>query len=492
MRCFSCLRDCETGSTSFQNLCEHRYKYGTDLNSGNSHCQLSVDGYCANTGWPSFKWMCPASLSPGMYMPPRPPPSPPVSTLNATFVMAMQVYNSTTFDSRFVSSFLVVPLASLLALPEWAVTLGSVEDVSAGGGASRRRYLLAVNTYTVNVSAEMQFWLLGPPSQAESVVSALNAPTTSSSIVDALNRRLLDHSVIILSMSIYLLLSPPPPPPMPNSPRYYGAYPGPTTSKNNDAGSSGKSLPAGAIGGIVFGVTACIAMTRVCFRLSNGSRSTDNNDHTTRRRPQSVPPSPRISQRHYELPARSRSASVGGRSRAVELTSYVPRHDELTGRINYAHRLPESFDDDRRPRGNQAATRPPARTQPQQLQIAPATTRREAFMRYHRSIDVRDILPRREPVGRASQVPPIQAHYNHYTPNRDQQLWQHYEEQSTQRQRPASTRERPVSLGWQNEIHTSVRSAPLPGFLEYRYHDFYGSGTTPHASADTRQARGYR
>jgi hypothetical protein len=294
--------------------------------------------------------------------------------------------------------------------------------------------------------------------------------------VDALNRRLLDHSVITLSMSIYLLLSPPPPPmpppPVPNSPRYYGAYPGPTTSNNNDSGSSGKSLPAGAIGGIVSGVTACIAMTRVCICLTNGSRSADNNDRTTRQRPQSVPPSPRISQRHYELPARSRSASVGGRSRAVGLISFVPRHDELTGRINYAHRLPESFDDDRRPRGNQAATRPPARTQTQQLQIAPATTRREVFIRYHRSTDVRDILPRHEPVGRAPQVPPLQAHYNHYTPNRDQQLWQHYEEQSTQRQRPGS--------------------APLPpGFLEYRYHD-YGSGTTPHASADTRQARGYR
>ena len=295
-------------------------------------------------------------------------------------------------------------------------------------------------------------------------------------------------------------VSPPPPmsrPPMPPSipynPQYQGSSPGSIATHNNNNSpeeSSGKSLPPGAIGGIVFGVTAGIACMRMCCRLSNSSQSREDNNHTTtssQRRasrsevaPHSAPPPQRM-RRQQTQTRLSRSTSTTGRGHAVELTAMSRRHVARPS-VNQDIQAPRSSESlwaaagTRQPhsmRGPEwagrwshpASTRAPglhpspiaSELPSQHLTQAMTFTRREVFMRYHQEYSdyddaagIRETRPRRELDWHASH-PHLHPRY-YYASN---QSWQdqnfHNNQQLQDYDFPATSRGRPALSRRQDE-----------------------------------------
>ena len=271
VHCYSCQSDCESTTA---NSCS---MYGT-------RCQLSIGGYCAATGNAAYKWMCPLTLPVGQYMPPQPPPSPPVYTLSATLTVGG--LNAAMFNAT-VTGAVQGALAAALALPAWAVTIASVADAPAATG---RRLQVATSAVVLAVN----FVLVGP-SQNQAFTAALSTASAANAMLAGINVALSAAGLPAASSLSAALPSQPSPPP-PSTPASTPGYqPAPITAgpaQDSPAPVSQKSNSGAIAAGIVVPITvisAVVAITRRCCQ--NRAQAQQRNAVVARPPPlQSVPP----------------------------------------------------------------------------------------------------------------------------------------------------------------------------------------------------------
>jgi Leucine-rich repeat (LRR) protein len=398
-----------------------------------------------------------------------PSPPPPSSTWVAvTAAISVVGYTANTFGSSQQTAFAAV-LSAQLYVPTSSVQINNVVDAASVVGRHRRLHQASGSGVTVAFTVTAT-----SSSAASNLAASITNMAVSPSFVAALQ-----SGGLPAASATALATAPNQPAPSYSSPPSsfshgqdsYVAVPS-STLNYNGVSSSGKTLPGGAIAGIVFGVTAGISLARfLCVRLSNDSSRGENTGFSTRRRgpsrslPRSLPPPPRS--RQAQLP-RIRSASATTGSRHDRQPTSVSRHS--VGSMDYARWLSERVDGREAMRAHQTTNSAPQLTQTRQVhERMPSTeTRRQSFMRYHQGGDIRGALPQGEPAWRASQeVSPIQAHYGHYhAPNQHHDRWQQGQEQNIQP--PAATRGRPASLLQDTNVFPPVHYNPLYATLPRR------------------------